>query len=138
MVALTVEQIRGLMDKTTNIRNVSVVTANNDGKSTLTDLLLARAGIVPYARARDINNPLYEQGHVIINKPVANSMYFELNEGQMEGIAEKEQGNGFLINLVSSSSLADFLSDVVAALHVTDSVLVVADVVSVEILNVVY
>ncbi|KAJ2331139.1 translation elongation factor 2, partial [Coemansia sp. RSA 2681] len=130
MVALTVEQIRGLMDKTTNIRNVSVVTANNDGKSTLTDLLLASAGIVPYARARDINNPLYEQGRVIINKPVANSMYFELDEGQMEDTTEKEQSNGFLINLVSSSSLADFSSDVVAALRVTDGVLVVADVVS--------
>ncbi|KAJ2443638.1 translation elongation factor 2, partial [Coemansia sp. RSA 2424] len=110
--------IRGLMGKTANIRNVPVVTSRDDGQLALTDLLFAKGGINPPASS-------YSTA-----KPVVNSMYFELDERQMEDIAEKEQGNGFLISLVNSSSHDYTSADVAAALRVTDSVLVVADVVS--------
>ncbi|KAJ2452195.1 translation elongation factor 2 [Coemansia sp. RSA 2424] len=106
------------MDKTANIRNVPVVTSRDDGQLALTGLPFAKGGINPPASS-------YSTA-----KPVVNSMYFELDEGQIEDIAEKEQGNGFLISLVNSSSHDYTSSDVVAALHVTDSFLVVADVVS--------
>ncbi|KAJ2451040.1 translation elongation factor 2 [Coemansia sp. RSA 2424] len=106
------------MDKTANIRNVSVVASSGDGQLALTDLLFAKGGSTPPASSNSTA------------KPVVNSMYFELNEEQMEDIAEKEQGNGFLISLVNSSSHDYTSADVAAALRVTDSVLVVADVVS--------
>ncbi|KAJ2621996.1 translation elongation factor 2, partial [Coemansia sp. RSA 1694] len=110
--------IRGLMDKTANIRNVSVVTSSDNGQLALTDLLFAKGGSTPPASSNSTA------------KPVVNSMYFELDKGQMEDIAEKEQGNGFLVNIVNSSSHDYTSADVAAALRVTDSVLVVADVVS--------
>ncbi|KAJ1671047.1 translation elongation factor 2, partial [Coemansia sp. RSA 25] len=106
------------MDKTANIRNVSVVTSSDNRQLALTGLLFAKGGITPPASSNSTA------------KPVVNSMYFELDEGQMEDIAEKEQGNGFLINLVSSSSHDYASSDVAAALRLTDGVLIVADVVS--------
>ncbi|KAJ2576402.1 hypothetical protein GGH95_003651 [Coemansia sp. RSA 1836] len=80
------------MDKTANIHNGSVVTSSNDGQLVLTDLLFAKGGITPPASSDSTA------------KPVVNLMYFELGEGQMEDIAEKEQGNEFLISLVNSSS----------------------------------
>ncbi|KAJ2505615.1 translation elongation factor 2, partial [Coemansia sp. RSA 2052] len=106
------------MDKTANIRNVSVVTSSDNGQLALTDLLFAKGGSTPPASSNSTA------------KPVVNSMYFELDKGQMEDIAEKEQGNGFLVNIVNSSSHDYTSADVAAALRVTDSVLVVADVVS--------
>ncbi|KAJ2495933.1 translation elongation factor 2 [Coemansia sp. RSA 2052] len=106
------------MDKTANIRNGSVVTSSDDGQLALNDLLFAKGGITPPASS-------YSTAKSIIN-----SMYFELNEGQMEDIVEKEQGNEFLISLANSSSHDYTSSDVAAALRVTDGVLVVADVVS--------
>ncbi|KAJ1669570.1 translation elongation factor 2 [Coemansia sp. RSA 25] len=106
------------MDKTANIRNGSVVTSSDDGQLALNDLLFAKGGITPPASSYNTA------------KSIINSMYFELNEGQMEDIVEKEQGNEFLISLANSSSHDYTSSDVAAALRVTDGVLVVADVVS--------
>lgn len=50
-VNFTVEQIREIMDKKSNIRNMSVIAHVDHGKSTLTDSLVCKAGIIASARA---------------------------------------------------------------------------------------
>lgn len=50
-VNFTVDQIRAIMDKKANIRNMSVIAHVDHGKSTLTDSLVCKAGIIASARA---------------------------------------------------------------------------------------
>jgi len=52
MVNFTVEEIRGLMDVPDNIRNMCVIAHVDHGKSTLTDSLISRAGIIAKSRWR--------------------------------------------------------------------------------------
>lgn len=50
-VNFTIDQIRAIMDKKANIRNMSVIAHVDHGKSTLTDSLVSMAGIIASARA---------------------------------------------------------------------------------------
>ena len=53
MPNFTIEQIREIMDKTGDIRLMSVVAAVDHGKSTLTDSLICKAGIISSRAAGD-------------------------------------------------------------------------------------
>ena len=46
MVKFTVEEVRKIMDFQQNIRNISVIAHVDHGKSTLSDALVAKAGII--------------------------------------------------------------------------------------------
>jgi len=92
MVNFTVDQIRTLMDTPINIRNISVIAHVDHGKSTLTDSLIGKAGIIAKAKAgeaRFMDTRPDEQERTITIKSTAVSLYFEMPNSEM--LTEEER-----------------------------------------------
>ena len=124
MVKFTIEQIQNIMGNQNNIRNMSVIAHVDHGKSTLTDSLIAKAGIISLdnagdARFTDGRKDEAERGITI--KSTGVSLYYKYDA------SDNGSEDEFLINLIDSPGHVDFSSEVTAALRVTDGALVVVD-----------
>ena len=103
--------MRELMDRPTNIRNMSVIAHGeyditsethcidgysvDHGKSTLTDSLVSKAGIIAGSKAGDMRftdtrDDEKERGITI--KSTAISMYFEIEKDELSAIKQKTEG----------------------------------------------
>jgi GTPase len=79
-VNFTIDQLRTILDLKHNIRSMSVIAHVDHGKTTLTDSLVSRAGIIANARAGDArftDTRKDEQERGITIKATGLSMYFK-------------------------------------------------------------
>jgi elongation factor 2 len=93
MVNFTTDQIRQIMGRRSMIRNMSVIAHVDHGKSTLSDSLVSKAGIISEAKqgdARYMDTRKDEQERGITIKSTAISLFYSLSDKDMNYITQEK------------------------------------------------
>jgi elongation factor 2 len=110
-----IESISNLMKKPEQIRNISIAAHIDHGKTTLTDSLVAGAGMLSYdiagkARFLDFDDQEQERGITIWSANVS--------------MVHEHEGKEYLINLIDTPGHVDFGGDVTRAMRAVDGTII--------------
>ncbi len=113
-----VEEVQKLMDKIENVRNVAIIAHVDHGKTTLTDSLVARAGLISkelagQQRVMDYDEQEAARGITIKSANISLGFNYE--------------GQDYLVNLIDTPGHVDFGFHVVRAMRAVDGVCLVID-----------
>ncbi|MCX8175117.1 MAG: elongation factor EF-2 [Candidatus Micrarchaeota archaeon] len=115
-----VEEVVRMMDNIKNVRNIAIVAHVDHGKTTMTDSLVARAGLISKELAgeqRVMDFDEQEQARGITIKAANISLAFNYNS------------QDYLINLIDTPGHVDFGGHVTRAMRAVDGVVLVIDAV---------
>lgn len=128
------DKLRRLMRDPECVRNVTIIAHVDHGKTTLSDSLLQRAGLLSAEKtgtacALDTNEQEQERGITIASTSIALPLDIQADYTRADVEAKHEEAatRPLLLNLIDSPGHSDFNSEVTAALRLTDGAVVVVD-----------